>query len=330
VARPRDPARGARAAIALTFSLREKAAGESRPDEGGYRVKRGRKKMQDAILFSANLSMVDIDDAERHLEENNELYWSVKFLINASKFSFPLVGFIHISGRQVEYRALIDRIVPFSADVFTGQLAERVKPLSFRQLWENDPNERAEPWKNDLVFTEISPFSFDTLKIEKYPSGSGLVRHPPQNYIRVIPPNHPAVQDSVPEVIPSISRSMQPARLSTVTIAERNLEDFVVAQLDRIEAGLRLEGRQVYTPAGRLDLLCRDQHGNYVVVELKRMRGSDQVIGQILRYMGWVKEAYPNSNVRGIVIVQHRDTALDYAIRAVPNIQVKEFSLSIR
>lgn len=66
-----------------------------------------------------------------------------------------------------------------------------------------------------------------------------------------------------------------------------------------------------------------------MVVELKRMRGSDQVIGQIIRYMGRVKEAYPNSNVRGIVIVQHRDAALDYAIRAVPAIQVREFSLSI-
>jgi hypothetical protein len=286
--------------------------------------------MQDAILFSAKLSMVDIDDAERHLEENNELYWAVKFPIKASLFSFPIFGFIHISGRQVEYRALIDRIVPFSGDIFKSTLAEKVKPLSFRQRWENDPKERAQPWKNDLVFSELSPFSFDTLKFEKYPSGSGLVTLPPQNYIRVIPPNHPAEQDSTPETTPSISRSPRPTRPPVITIAERNLEDFVIAQLDRIEAGLRLEGRQVHTPAGRLDLLCRDQLGNYVVVELKRMRGSDQVIGQILRYMGWVKEKYPSSNVRGIVIVQHRDAALDYAIRAVPDIQVKEFSLSIR
>lgn len=148
--------------------------------------------MQDAILFSANLSIVDIDDAERHLEENSELHWAVMFRINANQFSFPILGFIHISRRQVEYRALIDRIVPFSADVFKSPLAERIKPLSFRQLWDKDPRERARPWKNDLVLTEISPVSLDTLKFEKYPSGSGLVTLPPRNYIRVIPPNHPA------------------------------------------------------------------------------------------------------------------------------------------
>ncbi len=185
--------------------------------------------MQDAILFSAKLSMVDIDDAERHLEENPELYWSVMFQIDASKFSFPILGFIHISAKQVAYRALIDRIIPFSAEIFKSPLAEKVKPLSFRQLWENDPRERARPWKNDLVLTEISPFSFDTLKFEKYPSGSGLVTLPPRNYIRVIPPNHPAEQNSTPEMTPSISRSPRPAWPPAVTIAERNLEDFVIA-----------------------------------------------------------------------------------------------------
>lgn len=273
--------------------------------------------------------MVDIDDAVRHLEENNELYWSVMFRINIDRFSFPILGFIHISGRQVEYRALIGRIVPFSANVFENPLAEKIKPLSFRQLWENDPRERARSWKNDLVFTEISPFSCDTLKFEKYPSGSGLVTLAPRNNIQVIPPNHPTDPVTSPHVPSSSSQSTRFERPPRVSIAERNLEDFVITQLDRIEAGLRLEGRQVSTPAGRLDLLCRDQHGNYVVVELKRMRGSDQVVGQILRYMGWVKEVYPNSYVRGIIIVQHRDAALDYAIRAAANLQVKEFSLSI-
>jgi hypothetical protein len=81
-------------------------------------------------------------------------------------------------------------ILKISADVFKGPLAERVKPLSFRQLWESDPKERARPWKNDLVFTEISPCSFDTLNFEKYPSGSGLVTIPPQGSVRVVLPTY--------------------------------------------------------------------------------------------------------------------------------------------
>jgi len=102
-----------------------------------------------------------------------------------------------------------------------------------------------------------------------------------------------------------------------------------VGQIEAIEPGLRLEERQKSTPAGRLDLLCRDTNGNYVVVELKRNLGTDQVVGQILRYMGWLIETYGTDKVRGIVIVGSKDQALTYAVKAVRSVQVKEFKLHI-
>jgi len=161
--------------------------------------------------------------------------------------------------------------------------------------------------------TEIVPFSLDTYLFEKYTGGA--IEHPPQGFVRVLPPNQP------PEASPAL-----PSRIS---IAEKNLEDFVVQQLDVVEAGLCLVKRQLSTAAGRLDLLCQDALGNYVVVELKKSQGTDQVVGQILRYMGWVKEEYPKSNVRGIVIVGKKDDALRYALKAAPNVEAKEFKLSI-
>jgi hypothetical protein len=284
--------------------------------------------MTDAILISANLTMVDVDDAVHHLESNKELYWSVMFPIDTGQFRFPIYAFIHISRRQIEYRALVDRIIPFSPTVFDGPLAEHVKPRSFRDLWNSDPIERARPWKKDLVFTEIVPFSFNTRHVEKY--AGGKVTHPPQGYIRVIPPNETESFAS-PQSPQSRQRAQppQPSLRPQRPIAETNLEDFVIQQLDKIEAGLRLEGRQLSTPAGRLDLLCRDKMGNYVVVELKNTRSSDQVVGQISRYIGWAKEKYPQHEVRGIIIVGQIDDALRYAIKAIPNIEAKEFVLSI-
>ena len=161
--------------------------------------------------------------------------------------------------------------------------------------------------------TEIVPFSFDTYLFEK--SSGGLIEHPPEAYVNVLPPNQ--------------SPKSSPTLTSRVSIAEKNLEDFVVQQLDKIEAGLCLIKRQLHTPAGRLGLLCQDTLGNYVVVELKKTQGTDQVIGQILRYMGWVTEAYPQKNVRGIVIVGKKDDALRYAIKAAPNVEAKEFTVNI-
>ena len=168
--------------------------------------------------------------------------------------------------------------------------------------------------------TEIVPFSYDTYLFEK-PDGT-KVQIPPYGYVRVLPPRHAPLPET--QVVPAEKKLVEGRPL-----AERNLEDFVVQQLESIEPGVHLVGRQLSTPAGRLDLLCKDASDNYVVVELKRMQGTDQVVGQILRYMGWLREAHKTDNVRGIIIVGKKDQTLLYAANAVPNVQVKEFKVLI-
>ncbi len=274
----------------------------------------------DAILFSANPSMVTVDDARRHLADHEELYWEVGFRINRDAFSYPILGFIHISGSQVEYRVTIRDIVPFSPDHYENKrLAERVKPKSWLREWKDNVGvARSHPWKNALVMTEIVPFSYDTCSIYRY--DGTLVQKAPQGYVRVLPPGR---GDGA---LAARARRRPAPRPS---LAERNLEDFMVHQLEAIEPGLRLEKRQLSTPAGRLDLLCRDAKRNYVVVELKRMQGTDQVVGQVLRYMGWLIQTHGADKVRGIVVVAKKDQALSYALMAVPKVQVKEFKVRV-
>ena len=76
--------------------------------------------------------------------------------------------------------------------------------------------------------------------------------------------------------------------------------------LSTLEQGLRLEGRQVVTPIGRIDLLCRGLDGMYVVVEIKAGGAEDSVFGQILRYIGWIHRNYDDGqdNVRGIILAK--------------------------
>jgi hypothetical protein len=116
-------------------------------------------------------------------------------------------------------------------------------------------------------------------------------------------------------------------------ILEANLENLLVDRVEQIEPGLKLIGRQVDTrEVGRLDLLCEDKEGNLVVVELKRAAAGPSIIDQTQRYMGWAKahKAKPGQNVRGVIVVGAKDTALEYAASANPMVQVKEFALTIR
>ena len=117
---------------------------------------------------------------------------------------------------------------------------------------------------------------------------------------------------------------------------ENDLENFLVENLHLIDKGLTLfqdeqgkSGRQYITEIGNIDLLCK-KNNDFVVIELKKGRSSDKVVGQISRYIGWVKEKLANgNNVKGIIIVHDFDNKLKYAVLANPNIELKYYQISI-
>ena len=108
-------------------------------------------------------------------------------------------------------------------------------------------------------------------------------------------------------------------------IYEREIEDYYVNNIQEIDKNLMVVnrptyGRQFSTHIGPIDILCIDKKTKeYVVCELKRGQASDETMGQILRYMGWVYEHLSNFNspVRGILIGSGFDKKIDYAIKGV-------------
>ena len=70
-----------------------------------------------------------------------------------------------------------------------------------------------------------------------------------------------------------------------------------------------------------------------MVIELKKGRPSDQVIGQVLRYMGWVKRNLckdGRGGVKGLVICRDPDPKLSYALEMTKNIDVRYYSVSFK
>ena len=115
---------------------------------------------------------------------------------------------------------------------------------------------------------------------------------------------------------------------------ERHLEDFMHANWGRIDFGRSLKlyqgsngetGRQFPTEVGVIDFLCEDTGtGDLVVIELKKGRSSDKVLGQCQRYMGWVQEnlAKPGQEVMGIIIAPDWDDRLKYALKVAPKVEM--------
>jgi hypothetical protein len=80
------------------------------------------------------------------------------------------------------------------------------------------------------------------------------------------------------------------ATLDLRVALEQYLEDLLIQQWHVLPWAAELEylGRQVECGSlGYIDMLAKDRiSGDYVVIELKRDQGDDEVVGQCSRYMG--------------------------------------------
>ena len=123
---------------------------------------------------------------------------------------------------------------------------------------------------------------------------------------------------------------------------EKHLEDFLVKNWAQTELGKDYDiyaedgepvGQQYPTDTGPMDLLAvKKDKSELLVVELKRGKASDVVVGQVLRYMGFVKEdlAEPNQAVRGVIIALEDDLRIRRALAVTPSIQFFRYQISFK
>jgi hypothetical protein len=122
---------------------------------------------------------------------------------------------------------------------------------------------------------------------------------------------------------------------------EAQLRDFLIARLPRITIGgmsLRLyqdsggrPGREYPTAVGPIDVLAVAPDGTLVVMELKLDRGPDRALGQLARYMGWVRANLAGeAQVRGVVVARRIDEKLRYAAAAMPGVLLLEYEIDFR
>lgn len=123
---------------------------------------------------------------------------------------------------------------------------------------------------------------------------------------------------------------------------EKHLEDFLVQnwggtqlgkEYDIFEEDGELKGRQYPTDTGSIDILAISKDKKtLLVVELKKGRASDVVVGQIQRYMGFVKDelATEHQKVKGVIIAQENDLKIRRALSVAPNIDFFRYQVSFK
>jgi restriction system protein len=121
---------------------------------------------------------------------------------------------------------------------------------------------------------------------------------------------------------------------------EEHLEDFLVKNWAQTDLGTEYDiykedgesvGQQYPTDTGPLDILAISKDKKrLLVVELKKGRASDVVVGQALRYMGYVQEelAEEGQTVTGVIIALEDDQRIRRALAVVPKIVFYRYKVS--
>jgi hypothetical protein len=145
----------------------------------------------------------------------------------------------------------------------------------------------------------------------------------------------PPVEDPAQEEAPPGGEAQEPSALTQRFGLERHLHEFLRDNWERTslgrewalygEPGADDPGYEYPCAVGRIDLLAKHRdRPAWLVVELKRGQTSDQTVGQVLRYMGWVRQelAAPGDAVRGLVIAHDVDDQLRYALSVAAEVEL--------
>jgi restriction system protein len=123
---------------------------------------------------------------------------------------------------------------------------------------------------------------------------------------------------------------------------EKHLEDFLVENWSQTELGRDYKifeeegervGQQYPTDTGPIDILAiSSDRTRLLVVELKRGRASDVVVGQLLRYVGYVQDelAEEGQTVRGAIIALEDDLRLRRALAVVPSVDFYRYEVGFK
>jgi restriction system protein len=123
---------------------------------------------------------------------------------------------------------------------------------------------------------------------------------------------------------------------------ENHLEDFLVKNWKQTDLGKNydiyevdgeLVGKQYLSDTGPIDILAISKDKKtLLVIELKKGRVSDNVVGQVQRYMGYVLEelAEENQKVRGVIIAHEDDLRIKRALSVTNNIEFYRFQVSFK
>ena len=117
------------------------------------------------------------------------------------------------------------------------------------------------------------------------------------------PKTDDALEIKLVEILSDVTHDMGESAALQKDGVERDLQEELAAAPTALGEELTLVKREWATDVGPVDLMCRDEDGEWVAVEIKRI-GTIEAVEQLTRYLGFIREDPAKSACRGILAAQ--------------------------
>lgn len=152
------------------------------------------------------------------------------------------------------------------------------------------------------------------------------------------PPGSPSLDSSTDDAANFDEAELDGSGASYFSL-EAQLRDFLAANIKSIPINGKAlsiyidqtgrDGVEYPCAVGFMDILAVDDEGAFYVFELKRGRSPDYVLGQVARYMGWLKTTIgKNAPVYGVIVSKEISSNLKFARLVAENIYLYEYDVS--
>ena len=117
------------------------------------------------------------------------------------------------------------------------------------------------------------------------------------------PKSEDALEIRLLEVLSDVEHDMGESAALQKDGVERDLQEALAAAPESLGESLTLVRREWQTEIGPVDLMCKDEHGEWVAVEVKRM-GTIEAVEQLTRYLDFIRRDPAKARCRGILAAQ--------------------------
>ena len=142
-------------------------------------------------------------------------------------------------------------------------------------------------------------------------------------------PNHNPYRRSVENTLEAILKAYEFEGSQTTTyITEKQLEDYIVNNIETIEDGMKVIGRQVEIDGGIIDILARDKKGNLCILEIK-INEDKSIVWQALYYPGEIKAKHNTDYVRMLTVAPKYSNHIMKSLSNIDGVEMFDYSINV-